>query len=242
MTRRGGSAKNQSTAAPARSASRLSTDHIAAAERQNRSRQQTRFSVCVSPVNVIYVDRYVGIIRGPIACSGAICPVITDCKPRSASRAGGQFDSLGPASSIEVAAEAQSWPVTEPQAWCAISPWYETPRVAVFSSRGGAVRFGVLRFPQISRCVSLHNSTTEIETHRTGGDYEGGGAEVDVVASDGATAGVCGAGSFLLGRLSSSSVTPSSFVMPTTGGSPFLTNSYWPGQESACGPTAEQNS
>lgn len=31
-----------------------------------------------------------------------------------------------------------------------------------------------------------------------------------------------------LGRFSSSSVIPFSFVMPTTGGSPFMTNSHWP--------------
>jgi hypothetical protein len=35
-------------------------------------------------------------------------------------------------------------------------------------------------------------------------------------------------GTFLLGRFNSSIVIPSSFVMPTTGGSPFLTNSYIP--------------
>lgn len=35
-------------------------------------------------------------------------------------------------------------------------------------------------------------------------------------------------GSCLLGLFSSSKVTPSSFVIPTTAGSPFLTNSYWP--------------
>jgi len=33
---------------------------------------------------------------------------------------------------------------------------------------------------------------------------------------------------FLLGLLSSSKVTPSNFVIPTTGGSPFFTNSYIP--------------
>ena len=38
-----------------------------------------------------------------------------------------------------------------------------------------------------------------------------------------------GKGTSLLGRFNVSSVTPSvSFVMPTTGGSPFLTNSYNP--------------
>tara|TARA_R110002033_G_scaffold29939_1_gene66708 strand:+ start:119 stop:334 length:216 start_codon:yes stop_codon:yes gene_type:complete len=37
-----------------------------------------------------------------------------------------------------------------------------------------------------------------------------------------------GRGSFLLGLFSSAKVTPSNFVIPTTGGSPFFTNSYIP--------------
>jgi len=41
------------------------------------------------------------------------------------------------------------------------------------------------------------------------------------------------AGSFFLGRFSSSKVTPSSFVIPTTGGSPFLTNSHCPATQLA---------
>lgn len=58
--------------------------------------------------------------------------------------------------------------------------------------------------------------------------YEGGGA-VLVDAAGGGTGAVCNSGSFFLGRFRSSNVMPSvSLVMPTTGGSPFLTNSHWP--------------
>ena len=57
----------------------------------------------------------------------------------------------------------------------------------------------------------------------------GGGAEADkpdIPSSD--PAGGDPRGTFRLGLFSSSMVIPSSFVMPTTGGSPFLTNSYMP--------------
>lgn len=50
-----------------------------------------------------------------------------------------------------------------------------------------------------------------------------------VDAAGGGTGAVCNSGSFFLGRFRSSNVMPSvSLVMPTTGGSPFLTNSHWP--------------
>lgn len=58
--------------------------------------------------------------------------------------------------------------------------------------------------------------------------YAGGGA-VLVDAAGGGTGAVCNSGSFFLGRFRSSNVMPPvSLVMPTTGGSPFLTNSHWP--------------
>lgn len=46
-------------------------------------------------------------------------------------------------------------------------------------------------------------------------------------AGDDASSSSRGATSFL-GLIRSSSVTPSSFVIPTTGASPFFTNSHWP--------------
>lgn len=49
------------------------------------------------------------------------------------------------------------------------------------------------------------------------------------LAAAGILAAVCSIGSSFLGLLRSSSVTPfASFVMPITGASPFLTNSYNP--------------
>lgn len=55
--------------------------------------------------------------------------------------------------------------------------------------------------------------------------YDGGAGEPEEVV-DGED--VVGAGSFFHGFFSSSKVIPSSFVIPTTGGSPLLTNSYCP--------------
>lgn len=52
--------------------------------------------------------------------------------------------------------------------------------------------------------------------------------EAEEGASSVTPVGIDPAGASLLGFFSSSSVTPSSFVMPTTGASPFLTNSYNP--------------
>ena len=54
------------------------------------------------------------------------------------------------------------------------------------------------------------------------------GAEDAAAAAAAATAPGIGSGTALLGLLRSSIVIPSSFVMPTTGASPFLTNSYMP--------------
>lgn len=56
------------------------------------------------------------------------------------------------------------------------------------------------------------------------GTHDGGGAEVVVVERVESST----AGSFFRGRFRSSSVIPSNFVMPTTGGSLFLTNSHCP--------------
>lgn len=50
----------------------------------------------------------------------------------------------------------------------------------------------------------------------------------DDVASDVAFPESEPSGIFLLGLFNSSSVIPSSLVIPTTGGSPFFTNSYNP--------------
>jgi hypothetical protein len=76
------------------------------------------------------------------------------------------------------------------------------------------------------RLVSLHYIT-----HTTGRPppnfYEGGGTELEVsvpVDKDASTSG-----SFFLGLFRSSRVIPPvSLVIPTQGGSPFLTNSHWP--------------
>jgi hypothetical protein len=43
--------------------------------------------------------------------------------------------------------------------------------------------------------------------------------------------GIASKGIALLGLFNSSIVMPSNFVIPTTGGSPLLTNSYWPARE-----------
>lgn len=48
-------------------------------------------------------------------------------------------------------------------------------------------------------------------------------------AATAATAPGIGRGTALLGLFRSSIVIPSNFVMPTTGASPFFTNSYMPG-------------
>lgn len=63
--------------------------------------------------------------------------------------------------------------------------------------------------------------------------YSYASGEVEVDTLDGKVSavepiGIESNGIFLLGLFSSSSVTPSNFVIPTTGGSPFFTNSYWP--------------
>jgi hypothetical protein len=55
--------------------------------------------------------------------------------------------------------------------------------------------------------------------------------DVEEAASSATPVGIDPTGASLLGLFSSSSVTPSSFVMPTTGASPFLTNSYRPMKE-----------
>lgn len=53
-------------------------------------------------------------------------------------------------------------------------------------------------------------------------------ADVDVADSGILAMPGIGRGTFLLGRFSSSIVIPSNFVIPTTGASPFFTNSYMP--------------
>jgi hypothetical protein len=58
--------------------------------------------------------------------------------------------------------------------------------------------------------------------------YGGGATASGVGGAAGSFAVASMTGSFLLGLFKSSNVIPSSFVMPTTAGSPFLTNSYWP--------------
>lgn len=73
-------------------------------------------------------------------------------------------------------------------------------------------------------CLRIYSLSNLHGIHHTV-PYEGGGVELGVSVTGGGVT----AGSFLLGRLSSSRVIPSSFVIPTTGGSPFLTNSHWPG-------------
>lgn len=52
-----------------------------------------------------------------------------------------------------------------------------------------------------------------------------GGGDVEIRSA----VSSAGRGSFFLGLIKSSAVTPlPSFVIPMTAGSPFLTNSYWP--------------
>ncbi len=61
--------------------------------------------------------------------------------------------------------------------------------------------------------------------------YASGDVEVDTeagIVSAMEPAGTDPHGIFLLGRFNSSIVIPSSLVIPTTGGSPFFTNSYMP--------------
>ncbi len=61
--------------------------------------------------------------------------------------------------------------------------------------------------------------------------YTAGGMDVDTAGgsvSAGGGAGVEPSGIFLLGLFNSSRVIPSNFVIPTTGESPFFTNSYMP--------------
>ena len=78
-------------------------------------------------------------------------------------------------------------------------------------------------------CVGLHIIQQKGRPRPSG--YEGGGAELEVVG--GGAASTTSAGSFFHGRFRSSSVIPSSFVIPTTGASPLWTNSYCPAQQSA---------
>lgn len=61
--------------------------------------------------------------------------------------------------------------------------------------------------------------------------YASGEVEVDTeveIVSVIELVGIDPNGIFLLGRFNSSIVIPSSLVIPTTGGSPFFTNSYMP--------------
>ena len=83
--------------------------------------------------------------------------------------------------------------------------------------------------------ISIHlwarNVNALYDTIYISSSYASG--EVDVDTLDGVVSaveptGIESNGIFLLGLFNSSMVTPSNFVIPTTGGSPFLTNSYWP--------------
>jgi hypothetical protein len=65
-----------------------------------------------------------------------------------------------------------------------------------------------------------------IHAYQASGDADADAVEGRV--SDVEPAGMDPKGIFLLGRFSSSIVTPSNFVMPMTGASPFFTNSYMP--------------
>lgn len=58
--------------------------------------------------------------------------------------------------------------------------------------------------------------------------HDGGATESGVDGIAGELRVASTVGSCLLGLFNSSNVTPSSFVIPTTAGSPFFTNSYWP--------------
>lgn len=60
--------------------------------------------------------------------------------------------------------------------------------------------------------------------------YASGDIDVEVVeeAVAAAISPGMGRGTFLRGLFNSPNVTPSSLVIPTTGGSPFFTNSYIP--------------
>lgn len=75
---------------------------------------------------------------------------------------------------------------------------------------------------------TLHITITSAQTLYAGGLVTLG---MSATAAD-TTGGTSTVGNFLRGLLSSSSVMPSSFVMPTTGGSPFFTNSCWPNRTS----------
>lgn len=68
-------------------------------------------------------------------------------------------------------------------------------------------------------------------------DYAAGEAEAGIDEDEGSAAdgaGVDSTETFLRGFFNSSKVTPSNFVIPTTGASPFLTNSYMPKEKAAC--------
>jgi hypothetical protein len=68
----------------------------------------------------------------------------------------------------------------------------------------------------------LYNTCTDY----TAGDVVAEAVDGSVSAVD--PTGIDPKGIFLRGLFSSSIVMPSNFVIPTTGGSPFFTNSYWP--------------
>jgi hypothetical protein len=85
-------------------------------------------------------------------------------------------------------------------------------------------------YPNIWELAIIHcTSTREAIVYMSG--YAPGDIPedaVDGIVSAVEPRGVESRGILRLGLFSSSNVTPSSFVMPTTGGSPFLTNSYKP--------------
>lgn len=83
--------------------------------------------------------------------------------------------------------------------------------------------------PGYIHCTARRNYVTFSRILTRHGAGDGGGAEDGVVATAGVTFGASTVGTCFRGRFRSSRVTPSSFVMPTTAGSPFLINSYWPG-------------
>ena len=79
---------------------------------------------------------------------------------------------------------------------------------------------------QIAHTCTYCEQQPNYITYYASGDIEAD--KLDGTASGVELIGVDSKGIFLRGLLSSSIVIPSSFVMPTTGGSPFLTNSYMP--------------
>jgi hypothetical protein len=104
--------------------------------------------------------------------------------------------------------------------FCITIPSYSAPRLVLYLS------FSVYCKITWSLCIGvvLLQGTLDMVSYIV---YKGADGWL---AAAGILAACCSRGSSFLGLLSSSSVIPfASFVMPITGGSPFLTNSYSPG-------------